>query len=846
MTTKHYLEKLIEYIKEKLNNSPFNGDGFNELFKGNSKDFDLATFYFLYKAITSKEKEDIQILIPDKYYKEELFNPLLISLSVIKYYQNLLVNPSVQTENKKIQEGDVFYLKSYNKLAQFVGKGGTAYRFTNIIQSKQERENPSIFEIPKEQIEGYQKFRNTKNFNYTSRTIKYLKEYEIFYQSTLKDDIDLLAKFSKKSIIIAPTSILNNDQKQFLPFRYNLGQNDTVPVEPLIEVFNSYEQARKHLKSGLIQGVEEVIFIGYQKYQDFGQIINDKNRQLFKKIIIIGSKKVNHQNVKCWQWTNSEIKLLKKEDHWKGAISPSIITSNQIVKLKKDLDNFKIELVELGIIDSEIESVNKYFVSLFSQQLENEHKEELFLYIETLFKEEDNDFDFALMNLDIALKEVYRGKYLQLIKKFIDNFESGKQKAIKNLKQIDKTFQIIISKREKEKVQKYLQVLGYYKHNVLTTRGLENLIANTKPKRPKKNVFIVPYVRFKYNNPLWFYHLYHKARKFGEVRLLCYSGFEEERLEMFKEFYRKQESYRLKHPDRNWFVDVIYQDNQVLDEEEKEVMEVVNSISVSDINQKEELKKVKLYFKKRYKLLDDENNEEEDKEATTESNRFNKFKLKPKLNSTLKFEIIFKDNTSREFGEYEQLAVQKNQKYCAKYTKELEVKDKIVVDWTIDLKTIFKILVAYPSFRKEVREINKAGKLWQNWLKGLLSLFSRKRTADSAAKVLYGRLNLTIQFPTFEKWLNTKDAFLFPRSNADLNNILLLKKQLSPNKEAIEKEIENFNKSSTSLLYSLKNELTIYLGQKEKGEILSKLKETDLKKLLAKKKINQINHIRKI
>ncbi|MEL6944076.1 MAG: hypothetical protein AAFO82_15560, partial [Bacteroidota bacterium] len=300
MTTEIYNKRLIVYAEEWLS-TKFNLTEIEKLFLGKSQKFNLFNFFLLCKCIESDEEFNFQILIPDKYYKEYLLSTLLLSLSIIKYKQNISIphNSKLYSEPSK---NDVYYTS--NRICQVERIADEQCVLTY--------KNPSNSEIDTEILESKNKLSSThklrKEFTYNRNTLKYLQEYIKFYKTYI-DGYKFLTSFQQKTVIISSSSILSQEQKLFLPFVYQGEKADSIPVTPLIQVFNKYEEARNYLKAN--NDIQEVIVIGYEKYQKlFGQILNDKNSGLFNKLILIGSKKVKDSSFKFWQWTQKEINSL--------------------------------------------------------------------------------------------------------------------------------------------------------------------------------------------------------------------------------------------------------------------------------------------------------------------------------------------------------------------------------------------------------------------------------------------------------------------------------------------------------------------------------------------------------
>jgi hypothetical protein len=833
-----YTQRLITFVNSELKDSQLKEEAIKKrLGNGN---FDISNLYFLRKICNEEEQDLFQILIPDKYYKEQLMDSVLESISIIKYLSNM--NDKSTSLDLKI--GDVYNMGKLGLLS-LSNIIDNQLLFEPVRKNKRERDNPQKVYFVRKDIENKVKLRNIETFNYTSHSGEYLESYYEFYENVIIN-AKKITSFRSKVVIIASSDIINNENKLSLPFRYNLEKSDKLPVETLVEVFNTYEQARDYLKTTKAK-IDEVVIIGFQKYQNvIGQVLNDKNKGLFNKLILIGSKKVNDNSFKFWQWTNKEIRLLSNNHQIEQKIEKELVSSKQLGLLKKELETLKNDLQNYDVLIKDIDQLNNYFLNLFFQQLSQNHNS-LYEYVKYLF-DDANDLDEILANLKFSDRRHFKERYLKVIKSSLDNFDNGKLEAIKNLKQTDKFYKIVVPKRQKEEFSNLIEQLDYKKHEVLTTKELEKMVQEGTILNPLKTVFIIPYVRFKYDNPLAYYHLYHKIRIYGEVKFLCYSAFEEERLEMFNSFYKKQELYRLKQRDRKWFVDFEFISEEKLNDEEVQVLDTIASIETNSDDNTIKKRKLKTYFRDKYNALGEFSSQikfDDDDGQFIEN--INTDIKNGKAISYSDYQIYPKKSAIIDAKDIDFWAKKRGRGYESKRTNELVIGDTIIVDWDIDLKLILKVLKNYKDFKQDIREIEQAGRLWQKWLNGLLQNYMRKRSEADAKIYLYKKLNLSVQQPTFEKWLISNDAFLFPRSNSDLENIINLKRESSPNKEQIDEERKKLKKGSTSLLYQIKRELNSWICDNKEGiEILNKLKPDEVQKLISKKQLDQIKNIIKL
>lgn len=824
-----YHKKMLIYVNEQIDQR-FNANQIGQLFSGQHQKFNIINFFLLNKYIQSNEDCNLQILIPDKYYKQDLLSTLLLSLSIIKYQQNinnLQDNIRYDEPNKK----DVYYIG--NRFCQVQRITDKECILTYVNQSKAERENQ--IEIPKSKDELKIIHKLRKQFSYNRNTLKCLQEYIEFYKTHI-DNYRFLTSFQRKTVIVSSSKVLSQNQKMFLPFVYQGEKADSIPITPLIQVFNKYEEARSYLKKN--NDIDEVIVIGYAKYQNlFGEILNDRNSGLFKKLILIGSKKVKDSSFKFWQWTRKEINFLSENRKWCGSLNRKLVSDKSFEIFRKDLLEFQNRISFLGVDPNEIEAVNSFFITLFSQQLDSNNLDQLSNYIQSLF-EEENDFDEAISILSEGEQVQYRKQYLALINDFLKVFKNRKIEILKQLR-FDKQHNIISPRKNQvESLNEHLKSGSNRKSKVITNKELESIIKIDNIINPNKTVFVVPHVRFHYDRPLWYYHLYNKALEFGEVQFICYKGVDELRLDLFESLYKKQEQYRITHPDRCWFVNIEYEVEKPLEKEEEELIENLDIVNVSEDLNVKDIKQIKRYFKTQFKILESLNT------PKVKVNNKPVFTLSERKNKVF-YLFTFKNNDTKKVGEYDlypkQVAIQK---YELIEGCELEISDRIIGDWKLVLKDVLLMLKGLTGFRKDIKEIELAGAIWQEWLSSLYRYYrNRESFDDKALSALYQRLDLSVSKSTLKKWINTKDKLFFPRANQDLENIFILREKVSLNKQFVREQKTKLTKGSTSLLYKIKRELSIYNCTKEKGEVISKIKETDLDKLIKTRKIKQIQKI---
>jgi len=689
-----YQENVLKLIKQKLSDS-FSIDNLSETLNDKYRNIHLINFYLLYKSI--HKSSDVQILTPDKYYTSDFLSKLVLSITLIKYQ-------SIQNERvpvKSVQVGDVFFAgKRLCKVTRIIDN---SCHLEPVIEKKADKQNPFLIKKELQKLDERRRLRNIKEFQYKSTSNRNLKDYTNFFENHIKD-FSYLTSFSRKTVIIASGKISKQEQKAFLPIKNERGNLDHLPINPLVEVFNTYSSARTYLKNNRGK-IDEVIAIGYRQYKSFGNMLNDKNDGLFSKLILIGSRKVKDEGLKYWQWTHKEIKSSLGRDIWNGEIYPKPIDNSEFISFKKSLEDFKLKLVGLGIDEKEIELINRYFITLFSQQL-TEDNEELEKYINDLFNDE-NDFDNAIYNLQE--KQAIKTEYIELIKKFNSNFKSEKLAKLKSLQFDKKPYVITPRKTLYDYLKNEIEGGANRKTTVCKNSDIGTLLTkNENNIPPNKTIFVVPHIRFHYDYPLRYFHLYNRMCELGHVQLLCYEGIDENRIELFRILYEKMELYKLKHTDRNWFIDVMYNDNKFLKKEEEDIISNFDTDSVTEGETEKTLERIKDYIKVHFNIIETLKKPKIEKEKKTDN------ASSVQRHSKQNYRITFNGGHTKVYGEFQKLPFQETtRKYILSEVVDLKHNDKVIYDWKITLKEVISILKSHEDFKEEIRDIKKAGRLWK-------------------------------------------------------------------------------------------------------------------------------------
>ena len=121
-------------------------------------------------------------------------------------------------------------------------------------------------------------------------------------------------------------------ESKFLPIRYTNKNgkisNDLPFFSYLVECCNDFNSAQNFLLNEN-QQFDEIIIIGDTKYRNsFDFILQDKYRDKYKNIIVIGTDKPSSENQFLeWWWSNDEVKIANNE------------TPNETIKVKLNNSN---------------------------------------------------------------------------------------------------------------------------------------------------------------------------------------------------------------------------------------------------------------------------------------------------------------------------------------------------------------------------------------------------------------------------------------------------------------------------------------------------------------------------
>lgn len=822
------------------------------------------------KILSDTQSTNIQITIPSETSIAELYESILWATILSKYAQNLSCNSTV----KEFKIDDRLYYpkkdKNKDKIYRFRGVDGDKIRLVD----KDSFIYRSISDLNKMFI------LNSQNTLTCHTTTNFRKYYDDFQSSF--PNVDVLTRFSKKTVIVVSKELINTTQRKTLPIRYNLDKDTTCLVEPLIEVVNDFSTIENLLWSEN-HGIEEVIFLGKNKYKEvFLDAIRHQDYGRIKKVILLGEQPISTDyQFRSWHWTTKELFFLKKSNEKYLTLHP--INSSKVLEFVSKYNAFTEKLISVGANSEYTRGVMYQYLSYFLiLPLINSENSPLILFLEKL-NSGSSDFEIILDNAHIDATP-YITELRALLTELHEllttlNPKLETIKSLANNKSIKATYIVVKSKRSAEELGKIIE--GIKGVTVLTHQVLRAYLKSPKENgifnqegNLRRNHFIFTHLHLdhdpKKRNPLAFYKLYEETLQYGLATVLYYDGIEENRVNKISFFAQQQALRHLSHPDRSYFVgDLLYKEPITLKdidiptvEATQEVLTVIEAgfNATEESSQEDYTIKLNDYFakyfgeyrkvgKNKFAKIEADEDDAEELESTYYSKRT--------LKNDTKFEITFDDKSS--------ITLYATQKVACKATngdniigvkvEELKKSDKLV-DFEITFDNSSAILETIPEVREDIIRIQKASKLWREWLNYSLENYKQihKLTYDEACKKLTEKLAVSVSEATVRLWLKNKDKYYFPRTIDDLDKILDLRiRTIESQKEEMKqkarqiRESRNMSASFKEVITQLKIELGNYLIAKEKGSILSHINvQSDIKKLLNNQQFKSIIKIEKL
>lgn len=520
------------------------------------KSFDYINFYLINDFILSDGNEDLFIGIPEDEYRENFFESILYSVSLIKYFQNYCT----QSDQEYIYKKDDLLLirKEIYKFSRFIGN--------KILASKKfpnKSEKDAHWELERLKYPVL-----LKKFKYKPRvSAELLFGYRNFYKSKLRDqNIEFLTRFNRKVLIISSKQISNINP--YIPFRYwskNGKQKHNLPIEVMIEICNDFKTAKKELLD-INEQFDELIMIGdtkYNKDEDFSEILKAKNLGLVSNIILIGSNKPTtaHQFI-TWDWSNEEVKIANNEPvvtfNKKEIAFPELttLTEELFAKIEEYKQSERINLsnclkfcnfyFKLPLpTDDKCSAIIDDYIQRLSLHFDSDE-------IEKIFHEADIYEPDRIDSIKRDILSIFErfGLLLKTKNPKLDYLIAKSKEDIQNSIIVDKHFVLNLETFFRQQGIDRTKIISEKRH-LESYYYLEKWIKDDSLNTTSRTYYI-PYAV----NIEQFKTLFNLK---GQIVFLCYANLDSLRFTRINEYFINESEEKLSHKDREKFAKVKYQ-----------------------------------------------------------------------------------------------------------------------------------------------------------------------------------------------------------------------------------------------------------------------------------------------
>ncbi len=516
--------------------------------------FDFANFHLIYQYILddNSEKNDFFISIPEEEYRENFFTSVFHSIVLIKLYQNYF---NYEKINPPIEGNDLVYSHSRKRVFQVLRKSPSGLTVKYKFPKKSEGDGNFT-------ISGHKFYKINPNLSNGRNTANNIDSYVNYIKNVFGNNFPFITDFKNKTLVIAEKKFFK--ESKFLPIRYTNKNgkisNDLPFFNYMVECCNNFETAQSFLLSQ-DQTFDEVIIIGDSKYREnFDFILQEKYRDKYKNIIIIGTDRPSSENQFLeWWWSNDEVKIANNETP-NETIKVKLNNSNlysSFIKLTKEIEKIKEEsnvnltfilkytnfflrmiLVKTnlskGIYQEYLDRLNHYFQSdSFSDELNNLFYEKDIYNPDTI-----KGFTDRILNLFSKISSILENENLK--------WDYIKQKAKEDN---PKPAYVVIEKKNYDAI--FNQILNERINNIrlISDKRIDNSKLyldkwiNDEQQNSESRIVIIPYL----NN----LELYSKIKSIkGNCEILCYEDLDEISFDNVEQAYQNQEKTRLNHKDR--------------------------------------------------------------------------------------------------------------------------------------------------------------------------------------------------------------------------------------------------------------------------------------------------------
>lgn len=515
--------------------------------------FDFVNFHLIYQYVLNDNynKNDFFISIPEDEYRENFFASIFNSIVLIKLYQNFF---NLEKANPPLEIGDLIYSETKKRVYRVIGKTDKGLR----LKYQFPKSNEKGAEIS---ITGHKFYKINPNLSNGRNTAKNIDNYVSYLKKVFGKDFPFITDFKNNTLVIADQRFFK--ESKHLPIRYTNRngkiKNDLPFFNYMVECCNNFETAENYLLD-INQTFDEIIIIGDSKYRDvFDFILQEKYRDKYKNIIIIGTEKPSSENDFLeWWWSNDEVKIANDElpkNTQKVCLQNDVLYSlfielkEEIQKIKDEskvnlaytlkYTNFFIRMILVntnlskGIYQEYLDRLNQYFQSeAFAEELNN------------LFYEKD------IYNPDTI--KGYTDRIFNLFSKISSSLESENLKwnyIRQKAKEITpKPIYLVVEKKNFDSVSVQLKNEKISNIRLISDKRidgskfyLDNWLNDNINSQNK--LVIIPYL----NNM----ELYTKFKAIkGDCEVLCYENLDEISFDNVELAYQNQEKANLNHKDR--------------------------------------------------------------------------------------------------------------------------------------------------------------------------------------------------------------------------------------------------------------------------------------------------------
>lgn len=515
--------------------------------------FDFVNFHLIYQHILNDKsnKNDFFISIPEDEYRENFFASIFNSIVLIKLYQNFFNH---EKTHPLLEIGDLIYSETKKRVYRVIGKTVKGLR----LKYQFPKRNETGAEIS---ISGHKFYKINPNLSNGRNTAKNIDNYISYLKNVFGKDFPFITDFKNNTLVIADQRFFK--ESKHLPIRYTNRngkiKNDLPFFNYMVECCNNFETARNYLLDKN-QTFDEIIVIGDSKYRDdFDFILQEKYRDKFKNIIIIGTEKPSSENQFLeWWWSNDEVKIANDElpNNTQKVCLQNDILYSLFIELKEEIqkikDESKVNLaytlkytiffirmilvntnLSKGIYQEYLDRLNQYFQSeAFAEELNN------------LFYEKD------IYNPDTI--KGYTDRIFNLFSKISSSLESENLKwnyVRQKAKEITpKPIYLVVEKKNFDSVSVQLKNEKISNIRLISDKRidgskfyLDNWLNDNINSQNK--LVIIPYL----NNM----ELYTKIKAIkGDCEVLCYENLDEISFDNVEQAYQNLEKANLNHKDR--------------------------------------------------------------------------------------------------------------------------------------------------------------------------------------------------------------------------------------------------------------------------------------------------------